>query len=396
MSGKINNKTNKTSFTAAHNDSLTTRKRSGSVSSTGSSILSSGGVNSVAESIVHRETAAVACNEEIVENPAISSSLAGSVSKKAFALAVQVANAEGSPGERLGQCGFIRCRLPTLPGSPPQPKKQKLLVAYGPAPAPAIKQSSSAVRVSVVPVTALHNVVKDVFRGEHYDVTSVPRMANNAGVSKVHEFKRRNEAYIRAAAKRISFPGANSFSWKYGFDMTTGDLIRKATMAETDPNLSFEAVGSSFEYKVGQKIGVAVYRNYEFDFTNDDIYTNNGWKKEDFPKDDIMRIFGEDFAVSIYTGEITAVSPDKEVFRHSINTFRGCSGAIVFLLDKKQDGLVEEKYWGKAIGVHVGAFEETTTTTTADRTESQSSQEQFNIAFALAGFAEQYVVSEEE
>ena len=177
--------------------------------------------------------------------------------------------------------------------------------------------------------------------------------------------------------------------------MTTGDVIRKLTMAETDPNLSFEAVGSDFEYKVGQKIGMAVYRNYKFDFTNDDIYTNNGWKKEDFPKDDIMRIFGQDNDVSIYTGEITAVSPDKEVFCHSINSFRGCSGAIVFLLDKNQHFVGDQDY-GKAIGVHVGTFEETTTTTTADRTKSQSSQEQFNFAFALAGFAEQYVDLEEE
>jgi len=221
-------------------------------------------------------------------------------------------------------------------------------------------------------------------------------MANNFGVSKVHDFKRRNDDCIPAAAKRINFPGNNNFSRKYGFDLTTGDLIRKVTMAETDPNLSFEAVGADFEYKVGQKIGMAVYRNYEFDFTNDEIYTNNGWKKEDFPKDDIMRIFGEDFAVSIYTGEITDVSSDKDVFRHSINSFKGCSGAIVFLLDKNQDGLVEQQYWGQAIGVHAGTFQEITTTTEANRTESQSSQERFNIAFALAGFAEQYVDSEEE
>lgn len=174
MSGKTNNKTNKTSFIVAHNDSLTTRKRSSCVSSTGSSILSSGGVISVAESIVHREIPAVACNDEIVENPAISSGLNRAVRQKAFALAVQVANEEGFLGERLGQGGFIRCSLPTLPGCPPSAKKQKLLDRYGPAPAPAIKQSSSAVRVSVVPVTALHNVVKDVVEGEHYMVTSLP------------------------------------------------------------------------------------------------------------------------------------------------------------------------------------------------------------------------------
>ena len=396
MSAKTNNKTNKTSFTAAHNDSLTTRKRFGSVSSTGSSILSSGGVISVAESIVRRETSAVACNK-IVDNPAISSSLATSALKKAFAMAVHVAHAEdGSSGERLGQCGFIRCDLQTLPGSPPQAKKQRLLGAYGPAPAPAIKQSSSAKRFSVIPVTALHNVVKDVFRGEPYVVNSVPRIANTGGITKDRDFERRNEACSPAAAKRITFPDGNSFSWKYGFDITTGDPIRKVTMVETDPNLSFEAVDSEFVYKVGQKIGIAVYRNYEFDFTNDDIYTNNRWKKEDFPQNAIMRIFGEDNAVNIYTGEITAVTPDKEVFRHSINAFRGCSGAIVFLLDKNQGGLVEDKHLTKAVGVHVGTFQETTTTTTADRTESHSSQEQFNIAFAIAGVAEKCGISEEE
>ena len=176
--------------------------------------------------------------------------------------------------------------------------------------------------------------------------------------------------------------------------MTTGDVIRKLTMAETDPNLSFEGVGSDFEYKVGQKIGMAVYRNYEFDFTNNDIYTNNGWKEEEFPKDDLMRIFGQDFAVSIYTGEITAVSPDNAVFRHSINSFKGCSGAIVFLLDKHQE-LVEQQYWRHAIGVHVGTFTEIATTTHGDRAESQSSQERFNIAFALGGFTEQYADSED-
>ena len=394
MSGETDN--NKTSCTSAHNDSVITRKRSGSVSSAGSSSIHSGRVISVAETIVHRETAAVAC-KGIVDNPAISSSLADSVSKKAFALAVQVANAEGSPGSRLGQGGFIRCHLPTVPGTPPQPKKQKLMDKYGPAPAPAIKQSTSAARVSVVPVTALHNVVKDFFRGEHFDVTSIPMMANSAGVIKVHDFKRRNEAYHPSEGRRIDFPGANSFSWRYGLDITTGGVIRKITMAETDPNLSFEAVDSSFEYKVGQKIGIAVYRNYEFDFTNDEIYTNNGWKKEDYPKEDILRIFGEDNAVSVYTGEITAVSPDKKVFRHDINSFRGCSGAIVFLLDKKQD-LVGDQYYGQAIGVHAGTIEETTTTTTglADRSESQSIQEEFNFAFALAGFAEQYVDSEDQ
>lgn len=286
--------------------------------------------------------------------------------------------------------------MSTVPGSPPEAKKQKLMHKHGPAaPAPAIKQSSSAARVSAVPITTLHNVVKDRFQGVHYEVSGTPLLGNIAEVTKVIDFRRQNEAISSVTAKAISFLGAESFSWKHGFDMTRGNLMRKMTTPQTDPSLSFEAVDSSFECKVGQKIGMAVCRNYEFDFTNDDTCTNNHWKKEDLPKEDILRIFGTDNAVNIYTGETTAVSQDNDVFRHSVNSFRGCSGAIVFLLDKNQD-LVEPQHYGKAIGVHVGAIEETKfTATSATASESQSSEEKFNFAFALAGF-EDKVESEEE
>lgn len=57
---KTNNNSNKTSFTAAHNDSATTRKRSGIASSVGSRVIG------FAESIVHPETAAVSDNEDMI------------------------------------------------------------------------------------------------------------------------------------------------------------------------------------------------------------------------------------------------------------------------------------------------------------------------------------------
>jgi len=155
-----------------------------------------------------------------------------------------------------------------------------------------------------------------------------------------------------ASAMHIHFPGANNLVWRYGFDVTTSDVICKVTRQETDPNLSFEAVSADFEYRVGQNVGMAVYRNYKIDDSINSIYADNGWTEEECTKDDIMRVFGKDNTASIYTGEITAVSSDKRVFRHSINAFRGYSGAIVFLLDKQQD-LVDSKDYGKAIGLHV-------------------------------------------
>jgi hypothetical protein len=55
------------------------------------------------------------------------------------------------------------------------------------------------------------------------------------------------------------------------------------------------------------------------------------------------------------TGQIPNVSPGKEAFKHNINAFQGCAGAIIFLLDVDQEGhgVIEADY-GKAIAVHVG------------------------------------------
>lgn len=59
--------------------------------------------------------------------------------------------------------------------------------------------------------------------------------------------------------------------------------------------------------------------------------------------------------MNIYTGEILRVSQDGSSFEHNINTYKGCSGALVFLLDRDQNGNgTLEADWGKAIAVHVG------------------------------------------
>ena len=70
---------------------------------------------------------------------------------------------------------------------------------------------------------------------------------------------------------------------------------------------------------------------------------------------DVIRIYGHVDRVNIYTGKITRVSPDGTWFKHNMNSFRGCSGAIVFLLDKNQtdNGVVNQDF-GKAVAVHVG------------------------------------------
>ena len=93
--------------------------------------------------------------------------------------------------------------------SPLQAKKQKLFDAHGPA--PAIKQSSSAGRVSIIPVAALHNVLKDHFRQEYDEVTSIPHMStpqsigDDDGVIKAQSFERHNTDYSPGDAIEINF-----------------------------------------------------------------------------------------------------------------------------------------------------------------------------------------------
>eukprot|EP00980_Cylindrotheca_fusiformis_P010834 scaffold2447_cov110-Cylindrotheca_fusiformis.AAC.16 len=100
---------------------------------------------------------------------------------------------------------------------------------------------------------------------------------------------------------------------------------------------------------VGQKIGMVVYRNFEV--TPEDA----GMSRNSITAEELRQVFGRENRVNIYTGQITKVSPNQKAFEHNINTFRGCSGAVIFLLDVDQEGCgVIESDYGKAIAVHVG------------------------------------------
>ena len=91
----------------------------------------------------------------------------------------------------------------------------------------------------------------------------------------------------------------------------------------------------------------AVYRNYEI--TPEDTGMSRMTNEE------IQQIFGKENDANIYTGQMTHVSPCERVFEHNINTSRGCSGAIIFLLDMDQDGFgVDSSDYGKAVDVNVG------------------------------------------
>jgi hypothetical protein len=75
---------------------------------------------------------------------------------------------------------------------------------------------------------------------------------------------------------------------------------------------------------------------------------------------DLERYYGTDLESNIQTGTILAVSGDGSFFTHDINTYKGCSGAVVFLLDKNQPDSVHELNYGKAIAVHSGTVAHST------------------------------------
>jgi hypothetical protein len=101
----------------------------------------------------------------------------------------------------------------------------------------------------------------------------------------------------------------------------------------------------------GQKIGIAVAMP-----PRDVLHSAfRGKKYKHLDATEVDNIFGVSThrLVNVYTGEITFVGASH--IEYDNNTFEGCSGAIVFLLEKHQPESVKESDYGCAIAVHAGA-----------------------------------------
>lgn len=102
---------------------------------------------------------------------------------------------------------------------------------------------------------------------------------------------------------------------------------------------AFELVRDGFQYKKELRIGIAVFRNF-------DVLPHHAGV--DITLDQFIKAFGpiDDIRKAIYTGMIRDVHENS--IEHTINTFEGCSGAIVFLLEGQENPTDD----GKAIAVH--------------------------------------------
>ncbi|KAL3906697.1 MAG: hypothetical protein SGARI_003882 [Bacillariaceae sp.] len=126
-----------------------------------------------------------------------------------------------------------------------------------------------------------------------------------------------------------------------------GDVIADPSSLLTKDSRLFEVVPDTFSLRVGHRIGLLVYRT--FDITHKDAKASLNTN--------LMQVYGEKYQVCIYTGRVTEVSANGRTFCHDINAFKGCSGAIVFLLDLNQSEDVPEDFHGRAVGINVGGMD---------------------------------------
>lgn len=155
----------------------------------------------------------------------------------------------------------------------------------------------------------------------------------------------------RVVIRESSASQEGQLIWKYGHDQTTAGQIENEHSHFTKKELSFEKMTRhDYRFQVGQKIGIAVYR--DFVVTAEDA----GRPRNTLSTRYLREIYGHENRVNIYAGQITHVSTDGQAFEHNINTNKGCSGATVFLLDMEQEeeaGVISADH-GKAIAVHAG------------------------------------------
>lgn len=130
-------------------------------------------------------------------------------------------------------------------------------------------------------------------------------------------------------------------------DVSFGEKVTDTSSSLTKKPRHFVKAPNGFRLRVGQKIGMAVYRT--FDITHEDAKAPTNVSLED--------VYGKKLQACVYTGIVTEVSENDQTFCHSINAFEGCSGAVVFLLDQNQEVQVEDEFHGMAVGIHVGGLD---------------------------------------
>ena len=232
----------------------------------------------------------------------------------------------------LGQGGFIRGEMleaRTCHDDDGQPEPKRLRVAF-----------QEDLNYEATPLTAKHNLKYD---GKEYlrttakcfDQVEKDIALPDGGCSMTGRIQIRPAT----ATKR-------EITWSAD-DISFGDTIADTSNVLTKASRLFEKTPNTFRLCTGHRIGVLVYRT--FDITHEDAKAPLNT--------DLVQIYGQKFQVCIYTGQVTEISANGWTFCHNCNAFKGCSGAVIFLLDRNQSDDVAAEFHGGAVGINVGGLD---------------------------------------
>ncbi|CAB9506960.1 expressed unknown protein [Seminavis robusta] len=264
------------------------------------------------------------------DNPEhISTRLCHDACSRAFALKVsylQIKDGDDLPikKEGLGQVGFIRTKpISVSPGSRPH--------------------------YAVTPFTAKHNLR----RIENVDHHFYPADAIESTVylkgdlsEKLLLFDDLNVS-VKNDAMVLRQCALTDAVWGFGVDVSAGNPVSNRSDGITNRGSSFQVYEEGYDFGKDQRVGIAVFTTVLPTAKSASPDPDNPLKLTPV---ELSKIYGNAFEANIYTGKITFVGKHE----YDLNSFSGCSGAIVFLLDKNQPDTLQSVNYGRAIAVHVG------------------------------------------
>ena len=276
-----------------------------------------------------------AVGRAFVSDPdAISAQLVSVIRRKACQVTVYYTDATGEVDWGYGSGGLLRgSKIANSPEEPATPATSR--------PTKKVKFEIFS-SYEVTPVTAKHNLV--VEDDENYLRTEMQFPETRPMIIDMPDggCKMTDLLVVRPATDETHALHTEDDDFSFGKKVTTSEKTI------TKMPFLFQCAPPSFHLRVGHKIGIAVFRTFQI--AHDDAEAPRSMAMEQF--------YGTVGQPCIYTGTVTEISANGKTFGHNINTYTGCSGAIVFLLDKDQPDNFDDSLHGLAVGIHTGGMDD--------------------------------------
>ena len=139
----------------------------------------------------------------------------------------------------------------------------------------------------MTPITSRHNVASQTIGGRSFEYDECEILAPTGHSRVIKDFHKAGESIPRGdrILIRSSENDVDPFYWHFQ-DVTTAGKISNHNGFFTQKDLSFEKVRSDYRFKQGQKIGIAVYRNFRLE--SQDV----GYPALTFDDEQLKEIYG--------------------------------------------------------------------------------------------------------